>query len=150
MELYYYQDGKAQLSEREKEFIYQNNLSILNWSINLTDSDLANPLSRIVLLYSENTLMGYCGWQEVLDEASINYIVIGQAFRSCGYGSALLEKSINCMHSTGIKFIHLEVRESNQSAICLYKKFGFKRILTRPNYYHQPLESGYIMQLKLL
>lgn len=150
MELYYYQDGKAQLSEYEREFIYQNNLRMFNWSNNLTDSDLANPLSRILLLYSENTLIGYCGWQEVLDEASINYIVVDSAFRSCGYGSVLLEKSLNHMRSTGIKFINLEVRESNQPAIYLYEKFGFEHILTRANYYHQPLEAGYIMQLKLL
>ncbi len=40
---------------------------------------------------------------------------------------------------------YLEVRENNQAAIALYKKFGFEPVATRSPYYSWPEESGTIM-----
>ena len=41
--------------------------------------------------------------------------------------------------------IHLEVRESNQAAIALYRKAGFYVSGRRPAYYQNPTEAGIVM-----
>ena len=42
--------------------------------------------------------------------------------------------------------ILLEVRESNNIAINLYKKFNFREICIRENYYKFPVENAIIMK----
>ena len=44
-----------------------------------------------------------------------------------------------------IKFITLEVRVSNSSAIALYKKFGLKSVGVRKFYYQDNNEDAYVM-----
>ncbi|MGN1119506.1 MAG: GNAT family N-acetyltransferase, partial [Oscillospiraceae bacterium] len=39
----------------------------------------------------------------------------------------------------------LEVRESNEKAISLYKKLGFENAGMRKNFYSKPVENGIIM-----
>lgn len=39
----------------------------------------------------------------------------------------------------------LEVRVSNESAIKLYEKFGFKNVGIRKNYYQDNFEDAYLM-----
>jgi len=41
---------------------------------------------------------------------------------------------------------YLEVRASNESAIALYQKYGFKIAQTKPNYYRSPQEDAYLMR----
>ena len=40
----------------------------------------------------------------------------------------------------------LEVRESNQAAIELYRSLGFVAVGTRRNYYSQPLEDALLLR----
>ena len=47
--------------------------------------------------------------------------------------------------SEGCEFITLEVRQSNITAVNLYKKNGFKQVAIRKNYYNNPIESAIIM-----
>ena len=44
-----------------------------------------------------------------------------------------------------VKFLTLEVRESNSKAISLYEKFGFKSLGKRKNYYQDNGEDALIM-----
>ena len=41
----------------------------------------------------------------------------------------------------------LEVRESNEAAINLYKTLGFMTAGRRQNYYHDPSEAAIVMRL---
>jgi ribosomal-protein-alanine N-acetyltransferase len=43
----------------------------------------------------------------------------------------------------------LEVRQSNASALTLYKKLGFEVMGTRKNYYTKPDEDAFVMALEL-
>lgn len=45
--------------------------------------------------------------------------------------------------------IYLEVRESNQSAIALYRKFSFQRFGIRKDYYSNPDEDAIIYRKDL-
>ena len=46
-------------------------------------------------------------------------------------------------------FVTLEVRKSNENAIALYEKCGFKKIGERKNFYSKPTEDALIYTLYL-
>lgn len=70
----------------------------------------------------------------VLDEASLLNIAVTPAQQGRGYGKALLDHSLQLL-SGSVRCCFLEVRESNQPAIALYRKKGFEQIGERRNYY---------------
>ena len=47
--------------------------------------------------------------------------------------------------SKGVKIYSLEVRVSNQSAISLYERYGFKQVGLRKAYYQDNHEDAYLM-----
>ena len=61
----------------------------------------------------------------------------------------LLKELINFAEKVGISVIGLEVREGNENAIMLYKKFGFETVGNRKNYYKNPTENAVLMDLRL-
>lgn len=62
-----------------------------------------------------------------------------------GIGESLLTTFINQCAINGLGQINLEVRESNQPAICFYQKFNFQKIGIRKNFYTQPSENANTM-----
>lgn len=53
-----------------------------------------------------------------------------------GVGSAMMQALLDFAKSTGsIRMIHLGVRAANQSAIALYRKFGFVQTGVRPGFF---------------
>lgn len=52
-----------------------------------------------------------------------------------GIGSTLLDRGLGVLASRGYDRARLEVRESNATAIALYRRFGFRKTATYPRYY---------------
>ena len=73
---------------------------------------------------------------KVLDTAELNNIVIKKNERGNGYSSLLLKELINIAAQKKCNYLNLEVASNNDVAINLYKKFGFKQVGIRPNYYN--------------
>ena len=68
---------------------------------------------------------------------------------SCGCcGTTATLAMLNDAVKKGARQFFLEVRESNLSAISLYKSFGFIGIGKRKNYYSSPKENAILMSLK--
>ncbi len=65
----------------------------------------------------------------------IKDIAVGPTYRGRGIGATLLERAIGVIHERGARSIKLEVRESNDSALALYRRFGFVHRNTSPGYY---------------
>jgi ribosomal-protein-alanine N-acetyltransferase len=61
-----------------------------------------------------------------------------------GIATALLTRLFEIADRPGEQYT-LEVRESNQGAITLYERFGFKSAGLRPGYYHDNKEDAVIM-----
>jgi ribosomal-protein-alanine N-acetyltransferase len=55
----------------------------------------------------------------------------------------LIAKEKGCVLST------LEVRESNEAAIGLYKKYGYEQVAKRKNYYNNPDEAAVLMNKEM-
>jgi len=101
-----------------------------------------NPFGTYLILEENNEVIGYLYYSDIYDRAEINQIKIQKNHRNCGKGSLLLQKMIELVE----KGITLEVRIDNNSAIKLYKKFGFKEVSIRKKYYNNI--DGILMERK--
>lgn len=90
-------------------------------------------------------LAGFAVFHRVLDEAELRNIAVDAALRGKGIGRALLAAGIHILEQLGVRRVFLEVRPSNQRALRFYAAAGFKRLSTRPGYYHDPVEDAHVM-----
>jgi [ribosomal protein S18]-alanine N-acetyltransferase len=82
-------------------------------------------------------------------EWEIENVVVDPALRKQGIAQALIrELGTRAKERGGIR-IHLEVRESNEAAIALYRKVGFVETTRRRSYYRNPEEDALLFTLAL-
>ncbi len=105
------------------------------WNSETLKEELLNSNSKYIVAKLENEIVGFAGIKIIFDEADIMNIVTKKTYRNKGIASLLLENLISLSNNSGIKSINLEVNEVNLSALHLYKKFGFKKLGIRKNYY---------------
>jgi|ERR1700733_7117675 len=108
-------------------------------------SSRSSALSRMGL---NGGIVGYLVSHEIcpplagmVAEREILNLAVDAPYRRLGIAGRLLEAELK---RGGIHF--LEVRESNQSAQALYRKFGFREIGQRPGYYQSPVEAAIVMR----
>jgi ribosomal-protein-alanine N-acetyltransferase len=76
-------------------------------------------------------------------------IAVLEQYRGRGVGSALLSETIRALRDVyEVESIYLEVRVSNDVAIHLYEKFGFRKARIIKHYYMDG-EDAYVMVLRL-
>ncbi len=99
-----------------------------------------------ILVYEENhKIVGFLIYQVLTGEVNIDDLFVLKEFRQKHIATNLLDMLIT---NTKVSVpIYLEVREDNQNAIDLYKKFGFNIMRTRKNYYSDC--DAYIMERKI-
>ena len=115
------------------------------WTERGLSSELGNKLAVFCVAEQNQTVLGYAGMQCVMGECYINNIAVFPQFRGRGIGTKLVQALIDdAMRQDGI-FITLEVRQSNEQAIAMYEKLGFKKVGCRKNFYTNPTEDGLIM-----
>lgn len=83
----------------------------------------------------EGAVVGYGVLSVAAGEAHILNLCIDPLYRELGYGERLLDEILGMAHEDEVKEIFLEVRPSNEKAIGLYMKKGFRNIAYRPAYY---------------
>ena len=105
------------------------------WTYNIFKSELNNKNSKIIVAKLNDEIIGFASLSIVLDIAEITNIVVKKAFRGKGFSVLLLQKLINIAKKNNCKYINLEVNSNNIVAINLYKKFEFKQVGLRKNYY---------------
>ena len=77
-------------------------------------------------------------------------IAVLEDYRGRGIGKTLLQETIRVMRDVyKTVSIYLEVRVSNERAIRLYEKMGFKKVRLVPGYYRDG-ENAWVMVLRLL
>lgn len=96
-------------------------------------------------LETEVKLVGLgCFWS-IVEEAHVTLLAIHPEYRRRGLGKLLLHSLLKKAREIGLERATLEVRSSNQSAISLYEKFGFKVAGKRPRYYQDNNEDALIL-----
>ena len=112
------------------------------------DFDKLNNISELISndnifgYYLDNKLVGFIVINKCYEVIDLLYIVVDKLYRNKSIGSKLMEYMINIFN---YERIMLEVRCDNIYAIKLYKKYNFKIINIRKNYYLN--NDAYVMEM---
>lgn len=98
----------------------------------------------------DDNVVGFCILRHLSVDGEIINFAVKKEYRRCGVGDSLLKSLINYADENNLESIFLEVRQSNEPAINLYKKQGFFEIGIRKNYYDKPIENAITMAYKVV
>lgn len=94
-----------------------------------------NPYAFYFVLEIDKEVKGYIGtWIEGERGEIVNFYV-DKEYQGMGFGQMLLSFYLELAKMSGVKNVSLEVRASNNVAISLYEKNGFKFSHKREKYY---------------
>ncbi len=100
-----------------------------------------------IYVVEEGKVFGYIDFWILFEQGTISKIAIAPNLQNKGVGNVLLKDAILRMFEQEVTSITLEVRVSNIKAINLYKKNGFKKLITKKGYYSDG-EDAYLMCLE--
>ena len=89
---------------------------------------------------------GYIGCLYAADEGDITNVSVDSACRRNGIGQKLVQALLTESEQRGCIRIFLEVRQSNEAAVRLYRMHGFQEIGVRKKYYQKPEEDALLMR----
>ena len=116
-----------------------------HWSKESFIMELNNPISTYRCIEIDKKCVGYMGIWKIVDEAHVTNLSVHPDFQNKKLAHRLLLASIDECYKEKIKYITLEVRVTNERAIHLYEKFGFKSLGVRKKYYQDNNEDALIM-----
>ena len=119
------------------------------WSPNAFKTDLHNEMAFPMVAVLENKIVGYTNIYIVAGEVQIGNFAVSLGFRKRGVGKKLMDEILARARENKCHTLFLEVRESNEPAMELYKSFGFAISGKRKNYYSSPKENAIIMVREL-
>ena len=106
------------------------------WSIVLIKADLeTNANAKYWVCEEEGQVLGFLGVHDIVGEINITNVAVDPASRRKGIANMLMDALIDEYENQDIVGITLEVRASNEPAIKLYEKYGFKSEGIRKAYY---------------
>jgi len=91
-------------------------------------------------------LLGFAVFRQVGDDGELLQIAVDKSARRKGVGGLLLRAALDYAGDNMLKSVFLEVRESNEAAVRLYKKHGFSLLRVRKDYYDSPSEDALVMK----
>ena len=116
------------------------------WSEMSIESELKSIWSYWVVAVEDEQVVGYVGSQSSIDETDIMNIAVHPGWRRRGIAESLIDYLIKDLKNRGSHALMLEVRVSNDPAIALYEKLGFRQVGLRKNYYRNPKEDALILR----
>lgn len=116
------------------------------WSEDGFVAALDAAYSILLCARRQEEVAGYCCLYHILDEGEVMNVAVAPKFRSRGIGfwmfACLIEEGIQA----GVRRFLLDVRVTNDHAIALYEKAGFRTIAREKNFYERPVEDGWLME----
>lgn len=92
-----------------------------------------NTLAHRLML--GRTVAGFVISRIAADEAEILSVAVESARRGRGYSQQLLATHLGHLAGRGVKRVFLEVEETNEPAVRLYRRAGFATVGRREQYY---------------
>ncbi len=94
---------------------------------------------------SGSRIIGECGVRDIVGEGEITNVAVLPEFQGSGIASRMLRTLLDDSIKRGMTAFTLEVREGNDPAVSLYRKFGFITEGIRTGFYENPVEDALIM-----
>jgi len=106
---------------------------------------------RCHVLDLDGEVAGYGIVSHALEEAHLLNLCIDRDCRRRGLAGVLLDHLVREAQLAAANRLFLEVRPSNEAAVALYTRNGFRKIGRRPGYYpgHEGREDALVMVLHL-
>ena len=116
------------------------------WSLAMFVLELSKPSGICLAAVRDDRLIGYLVCSRYADVWHLMNIAVHPEVRREGVARGLLEQLFT--EAGDDARYTLEVRTSNQGAIAMYERFGFRRAGHRRRYYHDNGEDALIMWLE--
>ena len=100
----------------------------------------------------QDELLGYVVAMEGVHETHLLNITVAPARQGQGWARMMLDALCLWSRRQGAEWLWLEVRESNQRALLMYERYGFRRVGLRKDYYpadRLQREHAVVMSLNL-
>ena len=108
-----------------------------------------NPVNKIIIAEHDGRVIGFIDYLITFNSATIMQVAVTKEFRNLGIGTRLLEemeKSFPKEIDDVVESITLEVRVSNQTAVKMYTKNGYKIVVVKRNYYKDGENAIYMVK----
>lgn len=116
------------------------------------DQTVADPgsswLQRLFNPAGSRRVIGYVGFRLQERRGHITTIALHPDWRGRGFGDLLLSVALQRLVTRGAEMVTLEMRPSNKVAYQLYRKYGFRVVRFRPDYY-QDGEDAWVMSVEV-
>jgi ribosomal-protein-alanine N-acetyltransferase len=123
------------------------------WSEDLMRRELYHDWSTILLAVAEDpprpALAGFIVFWLVHDEVHVLNVAVAPEHRRRGVARALMREAAARGRARGARLVTLEVRRSNEPALALYRRLGYREVGVRPRYYAEEGEDAIVMDLPL-
>jgi ribosomal-protein-alanine N-acetyltransferase len=96
------------------------------------------------------SVIGYICYWVVFEELRFMNLGVDPALRRQGIASTLIQHALKEGAERGAVRAFLEVRATNEAAVALYDRAGFRAVGKRPRYYINPVEDAVLMELNPL
>jgi [ribosomal protein S18]-alanine N-acetyltransferase len=124
---------------------------VAGWPPTAFEKELAtNAMARYLLLervggMARAEAIGFAGLWLMVDQAHIVTVAVHPDERRRNYGSLLVHAMLLLARESGMDEATLEVRQSNDAARALYRRYGFHEVGSRKRYYPDNGEDAVIM-----
>lgn len=112
-----------------------------SWPIECYERELKNDAAVYLVMELDGQLVGYAGAWMLFEDMEVVNIAIAPDRRGQHLGHQLFWHLMDLGRQRGCTFCTLEVRFDNESALALYKSFGFKPVGRRKNYYQGQFDA---------
>ncbi|MFZ9035270.1 MAG: ribosomal protein S18-alanine N-acetyltransferase [Francisellaceae bacterium] len=123
------------------------------WSMSLMKDSLISAHTQGWGIFDEyHHLLAFVLVSVIFDEAEILDISVSKEYQNQGFGQKLLAFLLNHLAYKGVEKLFLEVGVNNKPALAIYRKYGFKQLLIRKDYYinsDNSTEDAIVMQAVL-
>jgi ribosomal-protein-alanine N-acetyltransferase len=121
------------------------------WSRQVFAEELARSWAHVDVVRTSfsGDIVAFCNYWLVADEVHLLNLATHPQERRTGHASRLLAHVLEYARRAACRLVTLEVRRSNDVAQRLYRRFAFKAVGIRPNYYVDDQEDAVIMSLDL-
>ena len=113
------------------------------------DSFTSSFVAEIESEKGRANIVGFVIFHIAADVSEIYNIAVENSYARSGVGHQLMTAAIHESSRRKASRVVLEVRKSNNPAINFYLKFNFRVAGERRNYYSNPVEDAFVMELEV-
>jgi len=121
------------------------------WSRQVFLEELGREWAHVDLVREAESaaVVAFANYWLVADELHVLNIATHPQQRRQGHATRLLAHMVETARQRTCRVVTLEVRRSNAVAQRLYRRFAFRAVGVRPNYYAEDQEDAIVMLLEL-